>query len=88
VNLPATPDQISSGPSSEEPQRLAPLDEAVDHVRGRGSGLILAHGDYECGFASGAVRSTPTLFIDGLRYHGSLDREVITGALTGSTAEA
>jgi hypothetical protein len=80
---------MSSGPSSEEPQRLAPLDEAVAHVRGRGSArLILEYGDYDCGFASGEVRGTPTPFIDGLLYHGSLNREVITGALTGSTAEA
>lgn len=180
------------GPTAEEAPRLAPLDEAVDHVRGPGSArLILEYGDYECpysrqayrliqrlerrldirfafrhfpltaihphalaascaaeaaamqgrywdmheilfhrqkalededlrgytaelgldlarferdragdvvlqrierdvrsGIASGEVRGTPTLFIDGLLYRGALDREEITEALAGSTAEA
>jgi protein-disulfide isomerase len=183
---------MSSGPSSEQPERLAPLDEAVDHVRGPGSArLILEYVDYECPYsrqayrlipilerrleirfafrhfpltaihrhalaascaaeaaamqgryrdmheilfhrqkaladedlrgyaaelgldlarferdragdvvlqrierdvrseiASDEVRGTPTLFIDGLLYRGALDREEITEALAGSTAEA
>jgi protein-disulfide isomerase len=188
----ATVGQTSSDLLGDQPERLAPLDEAVDHVRGPGSArLILEYGDYECpysrqayrviqrlerrleirfafrhfpltaihphalaascaaeaaamqgrywdmheilfhrqkaledeglrgyaaelgldrarferdqvsavvlqrierdvrsGIASGEVRGTPTLFIDGLVHHGSLDREEITRALAGSTAEA
>jgi protein-disulfide isomerase len=36
---------------------MAPLDEAVDHVRGSRSGrLILEYGDYECPYARAAYR--------------------------------
>jgi protein-disulfide isomerase len=188
----ATVGQTSSDLSGDQPERLAPLDEAVDNVRGPSSArLILEYGDYECpysrqayrliqrlerrleirfafrhfpltaihphalaascaaeaaalqgrywgmheilfhrqkalededlrgyaaelgldlarferdragdvvlqrierdvrsGIASGEVHGTPTLFIDGLLYQGSLDPEAITRALAGSTAEA
>ena len=58
MNLPgATAGQMSSGPSSEESERLAPLDEATDHVRGPGSArLILEYGDYECPYSRQAYR--------------------------------
>ena len=38
-------------------QTLAPLDEAVDHVRGpHGARLILVYGDYECPYTRRAYR--------------------------------
>jgi len=193
VNVPgATTAQTSSQRWGEEGPRLAPLDEAVDHVRGPSSArLLLEYGDYECpytrhayrliqrlerrleirfafrhfpltrihphalaasraaeaaalqggywdmheilfhhqkalededlrgyaaelaldvarferdrasdavlerierdvrsGIASGEVRGTPTLFIDGLLYQGSLEAEEIAGALAGPTASS
>ena len=37
---------------------LAPIDEAVDHVRGAASGrLILEYGDYECPYSRAAFRA-------------------------------
>ena len=42
--------------------------------------------DVRSGIASGEVRGTPTLFIDGLVYRGSLDPEGISLALASSTA--
>lgn len=40
--------------------------------------------DMRSGLASGGVRGTPTLFIDGLLYQGSLDADEIAEALAGS----
>ena len=53
----ATAGQMSFGPSTEQPERLAPLDEEVDHVQGPGSArLILEYGDYECPYSRRAYR--------------------------------
>jgi len=41
------------------------------------------HRDVESGMASGEVRGTPTLFIDGVVHLGSYDAETLTGALGG-----
>ena len=39
------------------PERLEPIDEAVDHVRGAAGGrLILEYGDYECPYSRAAYR--------------------------------
>jgi protein-disulfide isomerase len=38
--------------------------------------------DVESGVASGEVRGTPTLFIDGVVYRGSYDADSLLGALT------
>jgi protein-disulfide isomerase len=58
--------------------------------RDRASDAVLerVERDVRSGIASGEVRGTPTLFIDGLLYPGSLDAEKIAEALAGSTASA
>jgi protein-disulfide isomerase len=48
-----------------------------------GSGVLGRVGrDVESGVASGEVRGTPTLFIDGVVYRGSYDADSLLGALT------
>ncbi len=53
-------------------QTLAPLDEAVDHVRGPdGARLILVYGDYECPYTRRAYREIEHIEAkrpDGLRF--------------------
>jgi protein-disulfide isomerase len=58
--------------------------------RGRASDAVLEliERNVRGGIASGEVRGTPTLFIDGLLYQGSLDADEIAGALAGSTASS
>jgi protein-disulfide isomerase len=48
--------------SSNQTTSIEPLDEAVDHVRGRASAtLILEYGDYECPYSRQAYRSIQRL---------------------------
>jgi protein-disulfide isomerase len=45
--------------------------------------LARIHRDVESGIASGEVRGTPTLFIDGAVYLGGYDAATLTEALGG-----
>jgi hypothetical protein len=56
-------------------QATMALDEEVDHVRGAPAG------DVESGLASGEVRGTPTLFIDGVVHLGGYNAASLTRAL-------
>jgi hypothetical protein len=59
---------------------VEPLDDAVDHVRGPATGtLIVEYGDYE--IASGEVRGTPTLFIDGAVHRAGDDTATLLAVL-------
>jgi protein-disulfide isomerase len=52
--------------------------------RGRADAALLARvrRDVDSGIASGQVRGTPTLFIDGVVHRGAYDIDVLTEALT------
>jgi hypothetical protein len=81
----------------EQEPAMEPVDEAVDHVRGSPAGrLIVEYGDYECpysrrdvdsGIASGEVRGTPTLFIDGVVHRGAYDPATLLEALAPERAD-
>jgi predicted DsbA family dithiol-disulfide isomerase len=76
---------------------MEPLDDAVDHVRGSAAGrldvarfdsdrtgtavLERVRRDVESGMASGEVRGTPTLFIDGVVHQGAYDTAALLEAL-------
>jgi protein-disulfide isomerase len=48
-------DEIS--PQDDDVRALEPLDDAIDHIRGPGSGrVILEYGDYECPYSRQAYR--------------------------------
>ena len=57
-----------------------------EHDRAGDAVLERVERDVRSGIASGEVRGTPTLFVDGLLYHGPLDTDEIAGALAGLTA--
>jgi hypothetical protein len=81
-------------PEERQPT-VEPLDEVFDHVRGPAAGrLILEYRfspqilrrirrDVESGIASGEVRGTPTLFIDGVVHLGGYDAATLMEALAG-----
>jgi protein-disulfide isomerase len=56
--------------------------------RDRGSAAVLARiqRDIDSGLASGEVRGTPTLFIDGTVHRGSYDADALLGALRGDAS--
>lgn len=62
--------------------------DAGQFERDRASEAVLERiaRDVRSGHASGEVRGTPTIFIDGLLYQGRLDPDEIAGALAGSSA--
>jgi protein-disulfide isomerase len=50
---------------------VAPIDEAVDHVRGSARHLILEYGDYECPYSRAAYRAVQQVereLSDGMRF--------------------
>jgi hypothetical protein len=62
---------------------MEPVDEAVDHVRGfRVLGRVRR--DVGSGMASGEVRGTPDLFIDGVVHRGGYDAAALLQALARS----
>ena len=56
--------------------------EAFDRDRAGSDVLNRIRRDIESGIASGEVRGTPTLFIDGVVHHGSYDAASLLDALT------
>jgi protein-disulfide isomerase len=56
--------------------------EAFDHERGGSGVLSRIRRDVESGLASGEVRGTPTLFIDGVVHRGAYDASSLLEALT------
>ena len=55
--------------------------EAFDRARGGSSVLARVRRDVESGIASGEVRGTPTLFIDGVVHRGGYDAVTLLEAL-------
>ena len=56
--------------------------ERFDHDRAGAEVLRRIRRDIESGLASGEVRGTPTLFIDGVVHHGGYDAATLLEALS------